>query len=131
MSIMSNLPIEAADIAAEQGWNDESLIIHLTGFIEHQDLGQALTTYFAVVAAEENASGQEDRPVNTYSERAFQLWFKAPKRKSWKFSPDVWNHLRKEPKAFENVSIHEPGKYTFMGLPFEIVRGKDIMKIIE
>ena len=38
---MNHLPDEAARIATEQGWNDESIIIHLLGFIQHDASGEA------------------------------------------------------------------------------------------
>ena len=41
---MNHLPDEAARIATEQGWNDESIIIHLLGFIQHDASGASPST---------------------------------------------------------------------------------------
>lgn len=55
MSAYSNLPEAAGEIAGGQGWDDESIVIHLAGFISSQGLDDELTQYLDKVAAEENA----------------------------------------------------------------------------
>lgn len=63
MSIIKQLNgvSEAAAIIAEnQGWDAESIIMHLLGFIaETKGNTDALTNYFSKVAAEEQAETEE------------------------------------------------------------------------
>lgn len=56
MSLFQHLPDAAAEIASTQGWDEESLIIHLYGCLSENlpDHAEKLTSYFAAVAAEEN-----------------------------------------------------------------------------
>ena len=49
-----HLPAAAQAIAAQQGWNDESLVIHLAGFIEQQGQNDELAEYLGDIASEEN-----------------------------------------------------------------------------
>jgi len=51
---MKHLPDAAQTIAEEQGWDEESIIIHLMGFIASKDLEAELETYLEEVAEEEN-----------------------------------------------------------------------------
>jgi hypothetical protein len=60
MSAARHLPSGAEPIAYDQGWDDESLVIHLAGFIAKQGLETELTQYLADVAAEENAGSGSD-----------------------------------------------------------------------
>lgn len=56
MSI-KHLPDAAAGVAAKQGWNDESIIIHLMGFIRDNfngDTDKSLELYFGAMADHEN-----------------------------------------------------------------------------
>ena len=55
MSAARHLPSGAEQTARAQGWNDESIVIHLAGFISEQGLDQQLSDYLSVVADEENA----------------------------------------------------------------------------
>ena len=55
MSTARHLPSGAEATANNQGWNDESIVVHLAGFISQQGLNDKLTDYLAVAAAEENA----------------------------------------------------------------------------
>lgn len=55
MSI-KHLPEAAAGIAAKQGWNDESIIIHLVGLImdNMSQPEKAMELHFSAMADEEN-----------------------------------------------------------------------------
>ena len=55
MTTIDYLPLSAQDTAEAQGWDDESIIIHLTAFISKQNLNTQLGEYFAAIAEEENA----------------------------------------------------------------------------
>jgi len=48
-----HLPAAAQAIAAQQGWNEESLVIHLAGFIQQQGQNDKLAEYLGDVASEE------------------------------------------------------------------------------
>jgi len=53
------LPIRAQEVCETQGWDDQTLIIHLIGFIAEQsqhsaEWGEELAEYFKAVADEEN-----------------------------------------------------------------------------
>ena len=54
---IKHLPEGAQDVAAQQGWNDESLIVHLLAFIAERSPGfdSDLAGFFREVADEENA----------------------------------------------------------------------------
>lgn len=68
MSLSHHLPREAGFISGDQGWNDESVGLHLLGFLRalvdervspscidsHEGLDAELVAYFALVQAEEN-----------------------------------------------------------------------------
>ncbi|MFZ3482199.1 hypothetical protein [Sphingomonas sp. 3-13AW] len=65
MSALAHLPSSAVQTAADQGWNEETLVVLLTGFISRQGLDAQLTDYLATVAAEENAHlGTNDDDVD-------------------------------------------------------------------
>jgi hypothetical protein len=53
---IKHLPDAPAGVAAKQGWDDTSLIIHLMGFIEHnvRNHEKLLELYFGAMADEEN-----------------------------------------------------------------------------
>lgn len=51
---MDHLTDVSRDIASNQGWDEESIIIHLMGFIAEKELEQELEGYLAEVANEEN-----------------------------------------------------------------------------
>jgi len=55
MSAARHLPSGAEQTSYAQGWNDETLVIHLAGFISAQGLDQQLSDYLSVAANEENA----------------------------------------------------------------------------
>jgi len=55
MSAARHLPSGAEQTARAQGWNDESLVVHLAGFISDQGLDQQLSDYLSAAADEENA----------------------------------------------------------------------------
>lgn len=55
MTAARHLPSGAEQTAYDQGWNDDSLVIHLSGFIASKGLGDELSQYLADAAAEENA----------------------------------------------------------------------------
>lgn len=67
MTAARHLPSGAEQTAYDQGWNDDSLVIHLSGFIASKGLGDELSQYLADVAAEENAdlvdADEEDEDV--------------------------------------------------------------------
>lgn len=72
MSAARHLPSGAEQTAYAQGWNDESLVIHLAGFIASRGLDQELSDHLAAAADEENADlddteekadGQDDEVV--------------------------------------------------------------------
>jgi hypothetical protein len=51
-----HLPHDASVIAADMGWNDESILIHLLGFIREQlpeTFADDLARYFVMIADEE------------------------------------------------------------------------------
>jgi hypothetical protein len=54
---MNDLLEDCIKIAAAQGWNDESLIIHLLGYIRACHMQDTLADYLQDRADEENASG--------------------------------------------------------------------------
>lgn len=58
MSI-NHLPAAALDIVSDMGWNEESVIIHLNGFIKDKDLEDDLADYLAVAADEEGGEADE------------------------------------------------------------------------
>lgn len=54
---INHLPDAAAGVAAKQGWDDTSLIIHLMGFLRDNmtaDYEKGLELYFGAMADEEN-----------------------------------------------------------------------------
>lgn len=60
MTAARHLPSGTAEQTAyDQGWDDESLVVHLTGFISRKGLNDDLAQYLADVAAEENADLDE------------------------------------------------------------------------
>lgn len=65
MSAHTHLPNSSLDIALEQGWDDDSIVIHLAGFIASKGLNDDLARYLAKVAKEENdeASAFAAEPV--------------------------------------------------------------------
>lgn len=68
MSI-NHLPAAALDIVSDMGWNEESVIIHLNGFIAEKDLEDELAEYLAVVADEEGGEVDEsDGPDDIISD---------------------------------------------------------------
>jgi hypothetical protein len=52
---MNHLPEDCIEIAAAQGWDDESIIIHLLGFIRSCRVQDSLADYLQKCANEENA----------------------------------------------------------------------------
>jgi len=56
MTTIDHLPTAAQETAEAQGWEDESLIIHLSAFIKEHSLTQELAEYFEAIATEENAN---------------------------------------------------------------------------
>lgn len=58
---IKHLPDAATGVAAKQGWDDESIIIHLIGFLRDNmtaDYEKGLELYFGAVADEENGDYQ-------------------------------------------------------------------------
>ena len=51
---MNHLPADVQSIAAAQGWSEESIIIHLVGYIEGHKPDETLKDYMTKVAQEEN-----------------------------------------------------------------------------
>lgn len=49
-----HLPPTAEQVANAQGWDAESIVIHLAGFIAKEGLNDKLVGYFDAVAIEEN-----------------------------------------------------------------------------
>lgn len=60
MSSYKHLPEAAGEIAGGQGWDEESLVIHLAGFISSKGLDEELTQYLSQAAAEEEFGLDED-----------------------------------------------------------------------
>ncbi len=52
--ITEDLPEPVQDIVRQQGWNNDSLIIHLMRFIENEELTQSLVKFLDEQAIEEN-----------------------------------------------------------------------------
>jgi hypothetical protein len=59
---MRHLPDDVQEIVGDQGWNDETVIIHLMGYIRACKVKDALADYFQECADEENSSSKGDRP---------------------------------------------------------------------
>ncbi len=55
---MTHLTDKAAEVASMQGWDDDSIIIHLLGYIHSKGLGADLGDYLAQVAKEERMNVQ-------------------------------------------------------------------------
>jgi hypothetical protein len=63
MSAYKHLPDAAGRIAGGQGWDDNSIVIHLVGFIREQGLSDNdVADYFSRAADEENGESGEDAP---------------------------------------------------------------------
>ena len=60
MSAARHLPSGAEQTAYAQGWDDESLVVHLAGFLSGKGLDQELSDYLAAAADEENADLDEE-----------------------------------------------------------------------
>lgn len=63
MSI-NHLPTAALDIVSDMGWDEESVVIHLKGFITEKDLDDELAEYLAVVADEEGGEVDESDGID-------------------------------------------------------------------
>lgn len=61
MSSIKHLPDAAAGVAAKQGWEDETIIIHLLGYLRDNHAAtfeKGLELYFGAMADEENGDFQ-------------------------------------------------------------------------
>lgn len=69
MSI-NHLPEDALATAASMGWNEESVLIHLVGFIEENDLSEDLDAYARDAAAEEDVEVDDTATYDDVVEEA-------------------------------------------------------------
>ena len=67
-----------SDICTEQGWNDQSQIIHLEGFIRGKGLFEEFSAYAATAAKEENGDVVQE-VVDDVLERSKEYGFNPDK----------------------------------------------------